>query len=209
MKIFGPVDRGVGPAEAVDYTFNPPFFPVDDRKFRHKLTPKPLESFAVQVIVIHPLGGFGIFDFDTFNQIKNSKNRIFSISGKPCHMDECMIVAMQATNHGSGPICISYRFHEMPTGKVFVFMTDHEDTAAISGDYRKHLANADLAILDGQYDDVTYNQKTADYGHGTPFGTMKLATAAGVKRVGLTHHDPKSTDVFLEDVILQRIFQIY
>ena len=30
MKIFGPVDRGVGPAEAVDYTFNPPFFPVDE-----------------------------------------------------------------------------------------------------------------------------------------------------------------------------------
>jgi ribonuclease BN (tRNA processing enzyme) len=108
---------------------------------------------------------------------------------------------MQPANHGNAK-CISYRFEEMSTGKVFVFCTDHEDEVGIPADFSRHLSNADLVIMDAQYDQKRYMTKTARYGHGTPHGVMKQALASGVKRVGLTHHDPHSTDEFLQDVII-------
>ncbi len=108
---------------------------------------------------------------------------------------------MQRNNHGNAT-CISYRFHEMPTGKVFVFCTDHEDEVAISQDFRRHLKDADLAIMDGQYDHQRYMKQTARFGHGTPHGVIKNALIAGVRRIGITHHDPRSTDQFLREKII-------
>jgi phosphoribosyl 1,2-cyclic phosphodiesterase len=53
--------------------------------------------------------------------------------------------------------------------------------------------DADLLILDGQYDDEQYAIKKS-WGHSSCFSAVDLAIRAGVKNLALFHHDPESTD---------------
>jgi ribonuclease BN (tRNA processing enzyme) len=129
-------------------------------------------------------------------------NKQIPVNGKKYALKECMVIRMAKANHGNSN-CISYRFEEMPTGKTFVFCTDHEDMTGIPSDFNKHLSDADLLIIDAQYNDEKYMKQTAGFGHGTPFGAIKQGMQARVQRVGLTHHDPMSTDDFLESSILE------
>ncbi len=205
MSLYGPVDNGIGPKEMIQHVFRRPFFPVDYQRVCHKMNFHPLENFDVTIIVSHPEGGFQQHQFDhymTFTQ----KNQPIPINGKEYNLSECLIITMQATNHGNAT-CISYRFHEMPTNKVFIFCTDHEDQVSVPLDFKRHLANADLAIMDAQYDLPRYTQKTGGFGHGTPTGIIKQGLIANIKKIGLTHHDPGSTDIFLEDIIMQEAKQ--
>lgn len=201
MTLYGPVDLGVGPKEMVDRLFWRPFFPVDAKRVSHKMNFKPLRDFDVSVMVVHPEGGFALFSRDRYVQIMNGKKKQLPINEKSYSPGECMIITMQPANHGNST-CISYRFHEVRTNKVFVFCTDHEDEVGSKVDFRNHLAGADLLIMDAQYDRKTYMSKTAGFGHGTPQGVVKHGLISGVKSLGITHHDPRSTDAFLDGHIL-------
>lgn len=200
MTIYGPVDHKVGPKEMIRSLFRRPYFPVDAKNIMHKMNFKPLEDFDVSVIVIHPKGGFTTLNRDAYTTIIKGEKQI-PINGGKYPIGQCMIVTMARTNHGNAT-CISYRFHEMPSDKVFVLCTDHEDTVAESEAFRKHLAGADLLIMDGQYAHAHYMKKTGGFGHGTGYGVVKQAMHRA-KRVGITHHDPGSNDQFLQDVILK------
>jgi len=164
------------------------------------MTFKPLPDFDVSVIVCHPEGGLCVFKRDRFVTLLNGKKQL-PINGKNFELKECLVIEMQPTNHGDSK-CISYRFTEKPTGKVFVLCTDHEDEVGIPQDFRKHLSGADLLIMDAQYDQKRYVTQTTRYGHGTPHGVIKQGLVAGVKKLGITHHDPRSTDAFLEGKII-------
>ena len=202
MQMYGPVEEGVGPKEMVKSLFNRPFFPVDDKRFRHKITFHALTHYDVQVIAIHPVGGYATFSLDRYNEYTMKNGHLPIGKGQSFPISECLIVTMVQTNHGNAN-CISYRFEEKPTGKTFVFCTDHEDVAAIGLDFRRHLSEVDLLIIDAQYSAEQYIN-TAGFGHGTPYGCIKHSIISKVKRVGLTHHDPGSTDQHLEDVILHQ-----
>jgi hypothetical protein len=78
---------------------------------------------------------------------------------------------------------ISYRFEERPTGKTFVFLTDHENTDGISNALRDHISGADLFIGDAQYDRPTYEARTAGYGHGTGEYVTRLGEYCGVGHI--------------------------
>jgi len=206
MTLYGPVDHSVGPEEMVKHLFKRPFFPVDAKKIAHKMKYKPLEDFDCSVIVCHPKGGMAVFNRDRYVTLLKDKKQI-PINGASYDVCECLVITMQPTNHGDCK-CISYRFEEKPTGKVFVFATDHEDVVALSVDFRKHLQGADLLIMDAQYDHTRYNEKTANFGHGTPHGVIKHGLIAGVKKLGITHHDPRSTDAFLNGMILSEAIEV-
>jgi ribonuclease BN (tRNA processing enzyme) len=98
---------------------------------------------------------------------------------------------------------VSYRFEERPTGKVFVFLTDHENTDGFPNNLLHHLRGADLLVQDGQYSDEVYRARTSGFGHGTPEYCVKLAQRASVKRLGITHHDPDASDVDVEQRIVE------
>lgn len=200
MTLYGPVDNHTDTQIMVQYLFERPFFPVDSGKFAHKMNHVTLDDFDVKLIIVHPLSGFKIMDLESFNSIESQ----VTIQGETRDIGECMIITMTPANHGNST-CISYRFEEKPTGKVFVLLTDHEDTAGISMDMRNHLRDADLLIIDGQYDESKYHGKggfsTAGFGHGTAFGAVKHGLVGGVKKIGITHHDPSSTDIHLSQVI--------
>ena len=201
MTIYGPDDSEFGPKEVISYIFKRPFFPVDSARIRSKMTFKSMPDFDVYLIIVHPQGGFRLINRDLYTKMF-SKGQISFKGGDQYSINECMVISMQPANHGNSK-CISYRFHEMPSNKIAVICTDHEDEAGLAVDFKKHLQNANLLIADAQYNLEKYKAQTARFGHGTPACVVNTAIQCGVARVGITHHDPRSTDEFLDNVIMK------
>ncbi|MCJ8347658.1 MBL fold metallo-hydrolase [bacterium] len=207
MALYGPRDGESGLNEMMDHVFQRPYFPVDAKKIRHKIKFTTFSNFDVEVVVVHPEGGFTELNLDEYRLILTGNQQLL-IREKNYNINECLVMTMTKTNHGNST-CISYRVEERSTSKVFVLLTDHEDTAGISIDIKKHLKDVDLAIIDGQYDEFKYQTQTANFGHGTPGGLIQLAVASNITKVGITHHDPTSTDVYLENVILKEAHEAF
>jgi ribonuclease BN (tRNA processing enzyme) len=55
------------------------------------------------------------------------------------------------------------------------------------------MKDADLLILDAQYDEKEYATKKK-WGHSTCFSATDLAIQAGAKNLAIFHHDPDATD---------------
>lgn len=87
-------------------------------------------------------------------------------------------------------------------GKTFVFLTDNElsfpHPGGLSRDqYLEFCRGADLLFHDAQYTLDDY-KLTRGWGHTTYDDATDLAIEAGVKRLGLFHHDPDRADDDLE-----------
>jgi phosphoribosyl 1,2-cyclic phosphodiesterase len=104
---------------------------------------------------------------------------------------ECRAFPLNHPNGGHG-----YKFIE--NGKTFVFLTDNElgfshENGMPREEYVKFCKGADVLLHDAQYTDEEY-QHTRGWGHSTYTDAARLAIDAGVKRLGLFHHDPDRTD---------------
>ncbi|MFZ2642376.1 MAG: MBL fold metallo-hydrolase [Verrucomicrobiia bacterium] len=111
----------------------------------------------------------------------------------PCHLDG-MDVSSAPMNHPNG----GFGFKFAGKGKSFVFFPDNElgfqhEGGLDRAGYVEFCRGADLLIHDAQYTDAEY-KITRGWGHSTYADTVDLAVAAGVKRLGLFHHDPERTD---------------
>jgi CheY-like chemotaxis protein len=102
-------------------------------------------------------------------------------------------------------------------GVSLLYICDHEpywerlwDSAAKAGQLesilhdgdRGHalfMQNADVVIHDAQYTPEEYPAKK-NWGHSTYSYVVRIAAAAKVKRVFLTHHDPSHDDAFLDRI---------
>lgn len=199
IEIFGPEDNGWGPRQVVETLMRPPLFPVHLRQIGSRFAFRSLQFFESKIGVVHPDAGIKVMSLEDFNRAASSGGQI-PFEEKKHRISECLLIRMKATNHPQATI--SYRFEEMPTGKSFVFLTDHEDVAGISASLKAHLHNADLLVADAQYDRRTYLNRTAGFGHGTPFGCVRLAMLCGCRRLGLTHHDPGSSDHHIDNIII-------
>jgi len=122
-------------------------------------------------------------------------------------------VATQFLNHPA--MTIGYRVEA--DGVAIVYLVDHEpfsdqlwradaepgriESILHDGDRRhaRFMADADLVIHDAQYTPAEYGPKKT-WGHSTYDYVVRIAAAAGVKRVALTHHDPGHDDAFIEDI---------
>lgn len=108
---------------------------------------------------------------------------------------------------GGGPGCRSvplnhpdggYGFKLEDGGKTFVFLPDNELGGQHAGgasfaDYVEFCRDADLLFHDAQYTDEEY-RRAKGWGHSTYAAVLRLATEAGVRRLGIFHHDPERTD---------------
>ena len=114
-----------------------------------------------------------------------------------CRIDglEVCPVSLSHPNGGYG-----YKFIEQ--GKTFVFLTDNELRFEHEGglsreEYVDFCRGADLLFHDAQFTDEEY-KLTRGWGHSTFADATDLAIEAGVKRLGLIHHDPNRTDEDLD-----------
>jgi CheY-like chemotaxis protein/phosphoribosyl 1,2-cyclic phosphodiesterase len=122
-------------------------------------------------------------------------------------------VATQFLNHPA--MTLGYRVEA--DGVAVVYLVDHEpfsdelwragadpghiESILHEGDRRhaKFMADADLVIHDAQYTPEEYFSKKT-WGHSTYEYVVQIAAAAGVRRVALTHHDPRHDDHAVADI---------
>src|SRR4029453_1647651 len=122
-------------------------------------------------------------------------------------------VATQFLNHPA--MTVGYRVEA--DGVAMVYLVDHEpfsddlwragaergriESILHEGDRRhaKFMADADLVIHDAQYTPEEYGPKKT-WGDSTYDYVVQIASAAGVRQVALTHHDPTHNDQFVADI---------
>jgi len=122
-------------------------------------------------------------------------------------------VATQFLNHPA--MTVGYRVEA--DGVATVYLVDHEpfsDELWRAGDEPGHIesilhegdrrhaqfmADADLVIHDAQYTPEEYASKKT-WGHSAYDYVVQIASAAGVRRLALTHHDPSHNDDFVADI---------
>lgn len=118
----------------------------------------------------------------------------------PCRLNGVEVSAAPLSHPNGG-----YGFKFVWKGRTLVIFTDNElgfqhwgglDRAS----YVEFCRGADLLIHDSQYTDAEY-KVTRGWGHSTYGDTVGLAVAAGVKRLGLFHHDPDRSDDELDDQV--------
>ena len=107
-------------------------------------------------------------------------------------------IALSHPNQGTG-----YKFSE--AGKSFVFLTDNElglqHEGGLSYDnYIEFCRGADLLIHDAEYLDEEY-PKRRGWGHSTIEQATKLALDAGVKQLGLFHHNQERIDTEVDNLV--------
>ena len=96
--------------------------------------------------------------------------------------------------------CFGYRVEERrkDSVKAFVFATDMEHSDEICPTLQTLSRNADILLYDGQYTLDEYEGRAGPpkkgWGHSTYLHGIREASAAGVKRLLLTHHDPQRDD---------------
>ena len=88
-----------------------------------------------------------------------------------------------------------YRVEAVENGekKVFAFCTDTEHFSVPDWKVKDLAKESDVFVYDAQYTDEEYPQKVG-WGHSTWSEGVKLAQAAGAKRLILFHHDPLHDD---------------
>lgn len=124
------------------------------------------------------------------------ENGIRLSRGGAAHSPDAVVIRlMKSYAHPGGVYIYRITWH----GHSLVYATDVE--GYLGGDCRlaKFAQGADLLIHDGQYSEQNYRglngtMSTQGFGHSTPQMACETASAAGVKRLALTHHDPSYSD---------------
>jgi len=191
--LWGPVEHGIGTRQVFTILMQSPFFPIDlkDRRVGSHLEFRDYGDPIAEVLVVHPHGGMKKFSASDLERAEN-EHKMLSFGDGKFDVRETLVIRMIKSHHPE--YTISYRFEERPTGKIFVFATDHENTDGLPQDLLAHLNGADLLVMDCQYKRAKYDSMTAGFGHGTADYCVRVALKAGAKKLGLVHHDPSSTD---------------
>ncbi len=116
------------------------------------------------------------------------------------HLGDLLItsIALSHPNQGTG-----YKFTE--SGKSLVFLTDNELGVQHEGglsykEYMEFCLGADLLIHDAEYRDEEYPRRRG-WGHSTIEQAINLALDAGVKQLGLFHHNQDRLDQEIDDMV--------
>jgi len=107
-------------------------------------------------------------------------------------------IALSHPNLGAG-----YRVEE--DGRSFVFLTDNELSHPHRGgrsfeEYADFCRGADLLVHDAEYTPEEYPERLG-WGHSHVDDAARLALAAGVKTLGLFHHNQERTDDGVDEMV--------
>jgi len=197
ISLLGPLENDMGSKEMMENIMRSPYFPVDIREVKSHIHYKGIRTPNARVMVVHP-EGINVIDIDHYEMIIKH-NEYISLGRGKFPLKECLVIKMMRTQHPEKTL--SYRFENMKTGKVFVMLTDHENCDGVSKCMSDHLKNADVLIADCQYSREKYDSGFCGFGHSTPDYVVNLAETCGVKKLGLTHHDPDSTDKIIDTIV--------
>mmetsp|Transcript_25134 Transcript_25134/g.54860 ORF Transcript_25134/g.54860 Transcript_25134/m.54860 type:complete len:784 (+) Transcript_25134:300-2651(+) len=114
-------------------------------------------------------------------------------------------------------LTLGYRLEDTKTNTTLCYITDHEpfdmrmgtegynpsptrERRTADDKHVQFIQGCDLLLHDSQYTASQYEQKVT-WGHSTVEYVVDVALAAGVKRLGLFHHDPMRTDEDIEGLV--------
>lgn len=154
-------------------------------------------AFQAMTRVFDDHMGDGFFPV-AFDQLQARITFINRVARGPLVLDGVRIEAF-AVNHPQG--CLGFRFQEEE--RTLVFITDNElgqQGGRPWEDFVRFVRGADLFIHDAQYlpEEMPAHR---GWGHSTYEEVVRLALAAGVGRVLLTHHDPGRSDGELKELV--------
>ncbi len=107
-----------------------------------------------------------------------------------------VLVRAHRANHPG--VCVGYRLFS-PDG-IVAFFPDTEPRPGEDRAMFDFVRDADVLILDSQYDRVEY-KKHMGWGHGCVDDSVNLAIKARVKRLILFHHDPDHDDQRMDELV--------
>ncbi len=110
------------------------------------------------------------------------------------------VVPIQISHPNTGK---GYKFIE--DGKTFVFLTDNELGFVHPGglpaaEYHEFCKDADLLLHDAEYTPQEY-KLLIEWGHSSYMDVLELAFNAGVKQLGLFHHNQERTDIEVDEIV--------
>lgn len=110
------------------------------------------------------------------------------------------VIPIQISHPNTGK---GYKFIE--DGKTFVFLTDNELGFVHPGglpkkDYVAFCEGADLLLHDAEYTQKEY-KLLIEWGHSSYTDVLDVAFKAGVKQLGLFHHNQERTDVEVDEIV--------
>lgn len=120
-------------------------------------------------------------------------------AGEPLTLAPDLVVRTAPLRHPNG--ATGYRVEYGGISVCYVTDTEHspgQPDANVLG----LIAGADLVIYDSTYTDDEFPAKLG-WGHSTWQEGLRLAQAAGVKRLAIFHHDPDHDDAFMAEVEAQ------
>ena len=120
---------------------------------------------------------------------------------EPWRVGTALIEAESVEHRGA---TVGFRIEE--EGRVFVYLPDHEPyLTAVLDDEPQWIsgwalaARADLLLHDSQYTEEEYAQRLG-WGHSSVNQAAAFSRAAGVRQLGMFHHDPMRSDRELEEL---------
>lgn len=106
-------------------------------------------------------------------------------------------VITAALNHPGE--CLGYRVEHQGRALVFCTDTEHDPDSPEPDPAVLALArDADILIYDSTFTEAEYLAARRGWGHSTYEEAVKVARAAGVRRLYFFHHDPAHDDAFLD-----------
>ena len=108
-----------------------------------------------------------------------------------------LLIRAQRANHPGA--CVGYRLLA-PDGLVCFFPDTEPRPGGDDREMLDFIREADVLILDSQYDRAEYRQR-AGWGHGCVDDSVMLALKAGVKKLVLFHHDPDHDDKKIDALV--------
>jgi phosphoribosyl 1,2-cyclic phosphodiesterase len=194
-----------------DHLIGFPFFrPAYSPEFTISLCGGPIPQGSIMDYVSHQME-------PPYFPVDMSEMKAEFVTGCHCDKDSCDHCpgeGIKTIKCHSVPLCHpngGYGFKFISGGKTFCFLPDNELHYAHSGglsekQYAEFCRGAELLIHDAQYTDDEY-LRTRSWGHSRFRDAVDLAIEAGVKRLGLFHHDPDRSDEELKSQV--EIWQKY
>jgi ribonuclease BN (tRNA processing enzyme) len=129
-----------------------------------------------------------------------AKLRYDKVCAQPVRIGSMVITPIYISHPNGG---LGFRFDE--NGVSFVFLTDNELQHIHPGglsfeEYVSFSENADLLIHDAEFTPKDYHRNRS-WGHSRYTDVVKLAVAAGVKRLGLFHLNQRKTDNDIDNMV--------
>ena len=135
-----------------------------------------------------------------FEQLRAKINYADNACRKSFRIDSIEILPINLSHPNLG---MGYKLIE--DGKTFVFLTDnelgyrHREGRAFE-EYAEFAKEADLLMHDAEYTPDQY-RVTRTWGHSTYIDALNLALTAGVKRLGLFHHNQDRNDAGQDAIV--------